>query len=50
MQESKECFGLKNGATELCEAIFELKAKLKKGCRVDEITNEFLLGFENANK
>ena len=30
MQESKECFGLKNGATELFEVIFELKAKLKE--------------------
>lgn len=30
MQESKECFGLKNRATELFEAIFELKTKIKK--------------------
>ncbi len=30
MQESKECFGLKNRVTELFEAIFELKAKIKK--------------------
>lgn len=30
MQENKECFGVKNGATELFEAIFELKAKLKE--------------------
>ena len=30
MQESKECFGVKNRATELFEAIFELKAKLKE--------------------
>ena len=30
MQKSKECFGLKNKATELFEAIFELKAKIKK--------------------
>ena len=50
MQESKECFGVKNGATELFEAIFELKAKLKKCCKLDKITNEFLLDFENVNK
>ena len=30
MQESKECFGLKNKVTELFEAIFELKTKLKE--------------------
>ena len=30
MQEIKECFGVKNGATELFEAIFELKTKLKE--------------------
>lgn len=30
MQESKECFGLKNRVTELFEAIFELKTKLKE--------------------
>lgn len=29
MQESKECFGVKNRVTGLFEAIFELKAKLK---------------------
>lgn len=29
MQESKECFGVKNGATELFEAIFELKEVLQ---------------------
>ena len=37
MQRSKECFGLKNKVTELCEAIFELKAKLKKVLKIDEI-------------
>ena len=37
MQESKECFGLKNKVTELFEAIFELKAKLKKVLKIDEI-------------
>ena len=30
MQESKECFGVKNKVAELFEAIFELKAKLKE--------------------
>lgn len=30
MQENKECFVVKNRATELFEAIFELKAKLKE--------------------
>ena len=30
MQESKECFGVKNRVTELSEAIFELKTKLKE--------------------
>ena len=30
MQKNKEYVGVKNGATELFEAIFELKAKLKE--------------------
>lgn len=30
MQESKEYFGVKNRVTELFEAIFELKTKLKE--------------------
>ena len=30
MQESKECFGIKNKVTELFEAIFELKTRLKE--------------------
>ena len=39
MQESKECFGLKNRVTGLFEAIFELKAKLKEVLQtiIDEI-------------
>ena len=30
MQKNKECFGVKNKVTELFEAIFELKTKLKE--------------------
>ncbi|MDY4829585.1 MAG: hypothetical protein SO164_02040 [Campylobacter sp.] len=37
MQKNKECFVAKNRVAELFEAIFELKAKLKKCCKIDEI-------------
>lgn len=53
MQEIKdEYFVAKNTTMELFEAITELKIQLKEvlQIRIDEITNEFLLGFQNPSE
>lgn len=48
----EEYFAAKNTTAELFDAITQLKNQLKDvlQIRIDEITSEFLLGFENVSK